>query len=64
MEVTEQKRKLVMILRLPAYMDLTAEQRDREDQFFGLMYSKGYMFTTKTVEQGGKVDTVTMYTSA
>lgn len=42
MEVTEQKRTLVMILHLPPFMDLTPKQRAREDRFFEEMSRKGY----------------------
>lgn len=51
-------RKLVMILHLSPFMDLTAEQRDREDRFFVQMYHKGYY--ARTVH-GPSCDTVGMY---
>ena len=60
MEVTEQKRKLVMILHLPPFMDLTPKQRAREDRFFGEMCAKGYY--TRTVH-GMSEDTVGLYTT-
>ena len=65
MEVTEvpevlEWRKLVMILHLPPFMDLTPEQREREDRFFGKMYAKGYH--TRTMH-GMSEDAVGLYTT-
>ena len=57
-QVPEYKRKLVMTLHLPPYMDMTAEQRDREDQFFGDMFSKGLYTVTR---HGMKGDAVAFY---
>ena len=59
-EVITEKRKLVMILHLPLYMNMTAAQRDREDQFFDRMFSKGLDVVTR---HGVKGDSVALYAS-
>ena len=59
-EMPEYKRKLFMIIHLPLFMDLTPEQREREDQFFGEMHAKGYY--TRTMH-GTSEDIVGLYTT-
>ena len=60
-EVPEYRRKLVMILHLPPFMDLTPKQRAREDRFFEEMARKGYH--TRPMN-GLSDDTLGLYTIA
>ena len=61
MEVTEQKRKLVMILNLHPFMDLTPKQCAREERLFEEMSRKGYY--TRPMN-GLADDTLGLYTIA